>query len=96
VNARKQRLASLPKVLNFSIMDIAIEFPVGVQTIRANRASQLNIILNEAVEGFSIKVLDKAIRMRPILLPSASAATTINTLLKVFRPVAPPNSALPQ
>jgi hypothetical protein len=40
-------------------VDIAIEFPVGVKTIRANRASQLNIILNEAVEGFSIKVLDK-------------------------------------
>ena len=59
VNARKQRLASLSKVLNFSIMDIAIEFPVGVQTVRANRASQLNIILNEAVERFSIKVLDK-------------------------------------
>ncbi len=59
MNARKQRLASLPKVLNFSIMDIAIEFPVGVKTIRANHASQLNIILNEAVEGFSIKVLDK-------------------------------------
>ena len=39
VNARKQRLASLPKVLNFSIMDIAIEFPVGVKTIRANHAS---------------------------------------------------------
>ena len=26
VNARKQRLASLSKVLNFSIVDIAIEF----------------------------------------------------------------------
>ena len=59
MNARKQRLASLPKVLNFSIVDIAIEFPVGVKTIRANRASQLNIILNEAVEGFSIKVFDQ-------------------------------------
>ena len=59
MNARKQRLASLPKVLNFSIMDIAIEFPVAVKTIRANHASQLNIILNEAVEGFSSKVLDK-------------------------------------
>jgi hypothetical protein len=40
-------------------VDIAIEFPVGVKTIRANRASQLNIILNEVVECFSIKVLDK-------------------------------------
>ena len=59
VNVRKQRLASLSKVLNFSIMDIAIEFPVGVQIVRANCASQLNIILNEAVERFSIKVLDK-------------------------------------
>ena len=59
MNARKQRLASLPKVLNFSIMDIAIEFPVGVKTIRADRASQLNVVLNEAVEGFSIKVLDQ-------------------------------------
>jgi hypothetical protein len=59
VNARKQRLASLPKVLNFSIMDISIEFPVGVKTIRANHASQLNIVLNKAVEGFSIKVLDQ-------------------------------------
>jgi hypothetical protein len=77
-------------------MDIAIEFPVGVQTVRANRASQLNIILSEAVERFSIKVLDKGHTDAPILLPSASAATMINTLLKVFRPVAPPNSALPR
>ena len=61
MNARKQRLASLPKVLNFSIMDIAIEFPVGVKTIRANHASQLNIVLIKAVEGFSIKVLDQGL-----------------------------------
>ena len=64
--------------------------------IRANRASQLNIILNEAVEGFSIKVLYRPqVRMRLILLPSASVATTNHTLLKVFRPVAPPNSDRP-
>jgi hypothetical protein len=57
-----------------------------------------NASLNEVVEGFSTKVLDKdhTDAPDPFALPSASAATMINTLLKVSRPVAPPNSALPQ